>query len=251
MSAILEALKKLEQETLDPSGHPLRPEINRHGKQRGIFLAGALAAGVILCGLAGYGVVVLKRIAPVSNASVSAVSAIDQRAALSNAAEPHSQTARQSRIMQPVPAPQPRQTEIPAMPVASRTGEKAEPPAPEGKIIALALDQEKPPEEPSKETDATAVLLPAETIPEAKNHTGGASGPSTPSGVVLEIIDDPGTVLQAISWSQDTSRRLAVINGKICRETEQMNGYVILTINPEDVVVSKGSVTGRLVFKIH
>ena len=247
MSAILEALKKLEQETLDPSGHPLRPEINRHGKQRRIFLAGALAAGVILCGLAGYGVVVWKRIAPVSNASVST---IDRRAALSSAAAPHSQTARQSRIMQPVSAPQPRQTEMPAMQVASRTREKAETPAPEGKIIALALDQEKPSEETSKETDATTGHLPAETIPEAKNHTGGASESSAAS-VVLEIIDDPGTVLQAISWSQDTSRRLAVINGKICRETEQMNGYVILTINPEDVVVSKGSVTGRLVFKIH
>ncbi len=66
----------------------------------------------------------------------------------------------------------------------------------------------------------------------------------------LEIIDDPSIDLQAISWSTDAGKRLAIINGKICREKDRVGGYVVQSINAGDVVISKGSVTGKLVFEI-
>ena len=56
--------------------------------------------------------------------------------------------------------------------------------------------------------------------------------------------------LQAISWSADPDKRLAVINGKICREKEPIGGYVLDAINTADVVVSKGGKSGKLMFKI-
>jgi hypothetical protein len=65
-----------------------------------------------------------------------------------------------------------------------------------------------------------------------------------------EIDESVGLDLQAISWAADTQKRLAIINGTLCRENESVSGFIIKQINPDDVIVSKGSITGRLVLKI-
>ncbi len=66
----------------------------------------------------------------------------------------------------------------------------------------------------------------------------------------LDLIKDPAVELQAISWSADASKRMAIINGQICREKDRVGAYVIDAINTGDVVLSNGSVRGKLVFKI-
>lgn len=66
----------------------------------------------------------------------------------------------------------------------------------------------------------------------------------------VEIITDPGIDLQAISWSANPDKRMAIVNGKICREKDRIGKYVIVSINANDVVVSSESATGRLVFEI-
>ena len=53
-------------------------------------------------------------------------------------------------------------------------------------------------------------------------------------------LNDSKIKLQALAWSADTSKRMAVINGRILREGESMDGYQINQIRPEDVVVSDG-----------
>jgi hypothetical protein len=65
-----------------------------------------------------------------------------------------------------------------------------------------------------------------------------------------EIDESVGLDLQAISWAADTQKRLAIINGTLCRENESVSGFIIKQINPDDVIVSNGSTTGRLVLKI-
>jgi hypothetical protein len=65
-----------------------------------------------------------------------------------------------------------------------------------------------------------------------------------------EIDESVGLDLQAISWASDAQKRLAVINGRLCRENESVSGFIIKQINPDDVIVSNGSITGRLVLKI-
>ena len=67
---------------------------------------------------------------------------------------------------------------------------------------------------------------------------------------VPEIDESSGLELQAISWGRDPKKRLAVISGQLCHENDSVNGYVVKQINPDDVILSNGSVTGKLVLKI-
>jgi hypothetical protein len=66
----------------------------------------------------------------------------------------------------------------------------------------------------------------------------------------VAVLADPAIELQAISWSVDPEKRLAIINGRICREKEHVAGYLIDAIDAEEVVLSKGAVSGKLVFKV-
>ncbi|MCJ7616856.1 MAG: general secretion pathway protein GspB [Desulfobacterales bacterium] len=67
---------------------------------------------------------------------------------------------------------------------------------------------------------------------------------------IIEIDDNVGLKLQAISWSTDANKRMVVINGPICREGERVNGYIVKQINQADVMISNGSTSGKLSFKI-
>lgn len=51
-------------------------------------------------------------------------------------------------------------------------------------------------------------------------------------------LNDSKIKLQALAWSSDAAKRMAVINGRIVREGESMDGYQINQIRQEDVVVS-------------
>lgn len=61
-------------------------------------------------------------------------------------------------------------------------------------------------------------------------------------------LNDSNIKLQALAWSEDAAKRMAVINGRIVREGESMDGYQINQIRPEDVVVSDGSQLWSLEF---
>jgi len=67
---------------------------------------------------------------------------------------------------------------------------------------------------------------------------------------IMEINDNVGLKLQAISWSTDTNKRMVVINGQICRKGERVNGYIVKQINQADVLLSNGSTSEKLSFKI-
>ena len=51
-----------------------------------------------------------------------------------------------------------------------------------------------------------------------------------------KLPEQAGLNLQAISWSETPERRIAVINGRILKEGEQIEGYSILQIRTDDVV---------------
>ncbi len=201
-----------------------------------------MAAGLVLCGLAGYGVVVLTRKAP-----VAPISAPGRQAVSASPVAPVSPAPKPSPALHPVAAPPPYQTKMSGKPLGFMN--EAETQAPAEKVVAIPLDEEDPEETPGAAAPPVAPL-PDETLPESSMPVADRPESDKASTGVMGIFNDPGAVLQAISWSADAARRMAVINGKICREGEQIGGYVILRINPEEVVVSQGSVTGRLVFKI-
>jgi len=52
--------------------------------------------------------------------------------------------------------------------------------------------------------------------------------------------------LQAISWSRVPSARLAVIDGRILREGQSIEGYTITEIRPEDIIVNKAGKPWKL-----
>ena len=67
----------------------------------------------------------------------------------------------------------------------------------------------------------------------------------------IELMDETRLKLDAIGWSDDPKKRIAVINGRIVREKESIEGYFIVRIDAEEVVVREGGKSWRLVFRIH
>jgi len=56
--------------------------------------------------------------------------------------------------------------------------------------------------------------------------------------------------LQAIAWSNDAAQRIAVINDRIVREGESVEGFSINQIRQEDVIVNDGSQSWQLEFRL-
>ncbi len=63
-----------------------------------------------------------------------------------------------------------------------------------------------------------------------------------------ERINDDKLRLQALAWADDAARRMAVINDQIVHEGESVDGYQILKIREEDVIIQQGGKSWRLEF---
>jgi hypothetical protein len=61
-------------------------------------------------------------------------------------------------------------------------------------------------------------------------------------------LDDSKLNLQAIAWSKEASKRLAVINGHIVREGESVEGFLVNQIRQENVVLNDGTTSWQLEF---
>jgi len=83
--------------------------------------------------------------------------------------------------------------------------------------------------------------------PETVGITGVIPEQTTPP--IIPLVDNPRLKLQAVSWSEIPEKRLAVISNHIVREGESIEGYSLVAINMDDVVVGKRGETWRLTFK--
>jgi type II secretory pathway component PulC len=97
------------------------------------------------------------------------------------------------------------------------------------------------------------------TLPPAKKSIAGkrsasrkpvAAAPKSRKAKTYAKLNDSKIKLQALAWSSDAARRMAVINGRIVREGESMDGYQIDQIRHEDVVVSDGRQSWSLAFRL-
>lgn len=68
------------------------------------------------------------------------------------------------------------------------------------------------------------------------------------SRATYKRFEDDKLRLQALAWADDADRRMAVINGRIVHEGESVEGYQILKIREEDVIVNQGGTSWRLEF---
>jgi hypothetical protein len=68
--------------------------------------------------------------------------------------------------------------------------------------------------------------------------------------VEIPVLKDPEMKLQAITWSKDPRKRIAVINNSILRQGEAVSGYRIDAINQDDVVLNDRGKKWKILFRI-
>ncbi|MDX1777066.1 MAG: general secretion pathway protein GspB, partial [Desulfobulbales bacterium] len=99
---------------------------------------------------------------------------------------------------------------------------------------ALEAAEDAPAEDVAAATSATPPALRAET-----------------EVVEIPLLKDRDIKLQAVTWSRNPSKRIAVINNRILRQGETVRGYIIDTINQDDVILSNKGEQWKLLFRIN
>ena len=104
-----------------------------------------------------------------------------------------------------------------------------------------------PTQEISSEKTSEKIEQPAE-----KPVDVSVSIPISPQKAVepeIPKLKDPDMKLQAVTWSKAPQKRITVINNRILREGETISGYIINTINPDDVVLTLDGEKWKLLFR--
>lgn len=151
----------------------------------------------------------------------------------------------------------------PVSPTSKNTNRyaKAEPSTPTGKTSPQAKPAAPPAKKPIAPQSNSPItpVKPATAVsrdaPTRKNAVSVASSTaskkasrSTKPQDTLSRFRESSLKLQAIAWSDDIERRLAVINGRILRQGESVEGFLIKQIRQDDVVVSNGKQSWKLEF---
>ena len=278
MSSILKALKKLEQEAVENAGVPLPMGAGKQYRKKNILVPGLVVFSLCVLIFVSVTIFVRKHAVPEVGKTVledkKSVPALKIPAAIipENNAERGEQNKDQKGLSSPdskVPgagpvlagkgprAPQKENVPLPDehkndLPVPTPGKIQTEKPITPVMSVPDALSENKPPlmqnPKPADVIQPDAGTGKTSASASTDNRLAAKSVEKTASPVA--VINDPSLELQAISWSANAEKRMAIINGKICREKDHVGEYVIVAINSGDVVLSKGSVTGKLVFKI-
>ena len=87
----------------------------------------------------------------------------------------------------------------------------------------------------------------------AQNNFPAAAGMQSaniqPEKNEIQQLNGPDMKLQAITWSRESHKRIAVINNRILHEGESVSGYLLVTINQDDVVLGRNGRTWQLSFR--
>ena len=263
MSSILRALKKLESDprhleesgTLESKFVPLA-DTRQHKKPTGlliIILGGGIVCGLVL--LAGWWLLSEKTLqSPVAPQQITrqnlqqpeTTPAIPKESGYYTDPDISIESAKPSadidavrktagRIPEPTPVtlPQP----------SSPTIEQKE-------IVSIAV-QAVEPTTPASETSYSETI---ESVSAGKAAVAETSPPQISAKkaekVDIPLLNNPEMKLQAITWSKDPQKRIAVINNSILRQGEAVSGYRIDTINQDDVVVTDKGRKWKLLFRI-
>jgi hypothetical protein len=125
-------------------------------------------------------------------------------------------------------APQPQSTATAPVPVGpqQRKGASAAAPAP--------VPQPLPSQEPGREAP-----------PVARDPAGSSGGGAYENAILLT---DGRLKVQALAWSPVAEDRMAVINTRILHEGDKVDGFSVLAIRRDDVVVREKGVVYRVPF---
>jgi len=247
VSSILKALKKIETTGVSeeasgqqaPSGRPamFSPQLGaKWYTRRGVpwlLVAVFLAAGAA----AYYGW---------SNGSPPPQTAAVAREVRSplppGQAAPPTATQPAKPIPAPPPAPAPRPTE-------SVDG----PPAAEAQAKAASPVQAPPPSSRVRPRDGGGTAASEARPPSAQRSTpaqdrasSARPAPGRPPEDSLSRLEESKLKVMAIAWADDPARRLAVVNGHIVKEGESVEGYNVMQIRKDDIIVNDGGRSWRV-----
>lgn len=268
MSSILRALKKLEneprhQETnqgLDSKFVPLADRKPPKNSARPIImvLGGGLVCGLVI--LAGWLLFFNKppQSAPSSPDSGPIQSQSETAPKINGILPGQQETAADSSEISGT-----SEKKVPETPVASMKSEAplTEPtsvPQPQPSSTAIGQKEapaivglKSPAEVAVPENPITTAVEPA-AHPEAVDNASLASDISLkePEKIEIPLLEDSNIKLQAITWSKDPQKRIAVINNSILRQGEAIADYRIDVINQDDVVLSNRGSKWKLLFRI-
>jgi len=279
LSSILKALKKIEEDSPPPHSHPSLAKSlaskqavrsNTGGRRPKVLylfivLLGLAVMTVILFSQRGLIIAKLMSIASseaptageASNTSRSNVYRAKVPTASSEPAQkpttvtprPEAQIKKNGsgsgdKKYQASPNPGKRRVKSAASPSPGSPG----PPAPDA---ALTAQVKKPPQKEGVPPPDSAPA-PRDTIRKDTRPTTPAAGAQQPakprSRETYDRITDSKLKLQALAWSDDAVRRMAVINGRIVHEGESVDGYQVVEIRADDVIVNEGGKSWRLEF---
>lgn len=229
MSSILRALKKLEEEgEVNDARHgwpqgvgPYVRIEKRAGSRRFWFVACALLIAVLL---GGFGWLFRGSLPAVQSGKEVAV-------ILPSPAKPvvaHKTETVVTKVT--IAAPVSEAPVTPSLPQERN-------PSPESPAVTVTDDAA-----PLQEDVAAAVPVALAQDPAAVV----ARGNDVP--LLLPVLDTPELVMQAVAWSENPAQRVAVIGNRVAREGDFVNGYVVVRINQDDVVVRKQGISSRVLF---
>ncbi len=89
------------------------------------------------------------------------------------------------------------------------------------------------------------ISAPAHTALQKENRSTADEKPA-----VIQSRDDSKFRLQAIAWSAKAHQRMAVINGRILREGESLDGFLVAHIREDEVILSDGGTSWRIEFSL-
>ncbi|MCF8078956.1 MAG: general secretion pathway protein GspB [Desulfobacterales bacterium] len=282
MSSILDALKRLEKEVPDQSIQNLEPSwldapsVNASLKDRlsgillrksraiciagaiGLFIAGAaimVKIGVFPLSLSKPDVQPLKEAAPAEGVKVQAAPDVPVRTTIKNL---HRTPTRQNRSPLEKAGPVARGNVLEARQktvIADPPG--AVPPVrtvkPEKKQVVSGTRSPPsasavPEAAPKKEAVRPDKAPPDAAVEDARVEKASPTQELS-RNFAQNLPSQAGLDLQAISWDEEPESRIAVINGRIMREGERIEGYLLSEINPDDVLFEHTGQIWKLEFR--
>jgi type II secretory pathway component PulC len=92
--------------------------------------------------------------------------------------------------------------------------------------------------------------VPPAEPPAADGSDAGPSPQDDPFASVARLEANSPIKLQAISWAQDSDQSITVINNTVLHEGDSVEGYSVVKIRPDDVILRRGGRMWRATFSI-
>ena len=269
MSSILKALKKIEKDSPPPQSHPALPKplapkqvlnANSNRRRRKFlyrFIVLLVMAVATVMAFSQRRLIIAKMMSIVSPESPTTSNASDSSRINVHRAKVPSPSAKptpkppakkvapgsRDKKLQASPQSSQRSTLSGTSPSQTASGTRKPNISPNSRVKKPLKKRLPPPDS----APVKKITVPKDTK-STKSVASTKQPAKTRSRETYDRITDSKLKLQALAWSDDAAKRMAVINGRIVHEGESVDGYQVVKIRTEDVIVKEGGKSWRLEF---